>query len=815
MRCMRVVVVLVVGFCACTTEDAAGPDAGDVATDAEVAPGGDAASSDARPADAAPDDATEAPDACSDVCIEHDMRCASDSALETCARGSTGCTMWKVAAACPAHEVCSGGQCAPSCTDECVLGQQVCDGGGVTTCVGQPTGCRGWSDPVPCDRGSTCSNGQCMAVCSDACTEGATRCAPGGIETCAIDVTGCTAWSATATCGPQRLCVGTTCTAFVDGDHDGYFAADDCDDESADASPTAPEIPGDAIDQNCNLAVDEACGGAVICSHLHAPTDLVATPDAFGHNTVTGRAAPGSTILAWNAYAESPSVLSVPVDAAGTFQLVGRQQGEMLVLQNVAAGEAPGGRVWLLLPGNPAFNRVPAPTGVAISAIDDNHASVSASSVLRAVLSVENRSAPAWVRGEPLDGDGLQLLSPASGFAPTMSGTIHASGGDVLVVRADGLDGALGSHAAPMRMPGLDVTPPIAPRVAGGPWNPGFKIAIATEGLAVASIVDTASGIAFVESADARGNILVAPAPAQAGDPIVVRVSDGTHDSPMAMAVIEGSDVTPPRAPASLVVTPSRAGAITVSGRVEIGATVVVDATTLPSVWSGADAFATFHGVVTAVPGDRISIHVRDAAGLDSVPMTIYVTADSGVPPAPSEVTGSMNAGWHVSGYAQPGTTLHIHDSSAGAEAAAVLISDPGGAFDVNLLWWSTGGIVRGGDTLVLWSDAPGGATSTRVLSSVLGNDDRRPLPPTDIVASGAGSLVLVGGRAEIGCTVHVANQSRSGQRGSGPTVFHPSGTDPRATFSVAVAAQSGDRLSITVVDATGNTSPAVEVAAP
>ena len=51
----------------------------------------------------------------------------------------------------------------------------------------------------------------------------------------------------------------------VDLDEDGYFAAscggDDCNDNDAAINPGALEVCGDNIDNNCDGAIDEDCGG--------------------------------------------------------------------------------------------------------------------------------------------------------------------------------------------------------------------------------------------------------------------------------------------------------------------------------------------------------------------------------------------------------------------------------------------------------------------------------------------------------------------------------------------------------------------------
>jgi hypothetical protein len=47
--------------------------------------------------------------------------------------------------------------------------------------------------------------------------------------------------------------------AGSDNDGDGFPWCNDCDDRRADVYPGAPELCGDAIDQNCDSVADEGC----------------------------------------------------------------------------------------------------------------------------------------------------------------------------------------------------------------------------------------------------------------------------------------------------------------------------------------------------------------------------------------------------------------------------------------------------------------------------------------------------------------------------------------------------------------------------
>ena len=49
----------------------------------------------------------------------------------------------------------------------------------------------------------------------------------------------------------------------TDNDNDGFISSFDCNDNDATINPNAMEICGDSIDNNCNILVDEGCGGGL------------------------------------------------------------------------------------------------------------------------------------------------------------------------------------------------------------------------------------------------------------------------------------------------------------------------------------------------------------------------------------------------------------------------------------------------------------------------------------------------------------------------------------------------------------------------
>ncbi|MCA9669414.1 MAG: carboxypeptidase regulatory-like domain-containing protein, partial [Myxococcales bacterium] len=86
------------------------------------------------------------------------------------------------AIACKSGEVCSGGQCVQSCTNQCTFGATRCSGSGVQSCVQLPSGCTDWGSIAPCNSGDTCTGGACVPT--SGCTKGARRCSGTTLEEC-------------------------------------------------------------------------------------------------------------------------------------------------------------------------------------------------------------------------------------------------------------------------------------------------------------------------------------------------------------------------------------------------------------------------------------------------------------------------------------------------------------------------------------------------------------------------------------------------------------------------------------------------------
>ncbi|MDB4969860.1 MAG: Endoglucanase [Myxococcales bacterium] len=134
--------------------------------------------------------------------------------VRSCAADPSGCGAWSAAVACPAAQVCSGGQCQGSCSSQCVQGATYCSGAGFRTCIGTVSGCNDWSATVTaCPNGQVCSGGACATACTDRCAPGATQCSGSGVQSCEIKPSGCRDWSDPVPCGGAKVCSGGNCVA--------------------------------------------------------------------------------------------------------------------------------------------------------------------------------------------------------------------------------------------------------------------------------------------------------------------------------------------------------------------------------------------------------------------------------------------------------------------------------------------------------------------------------------------------------------------------------------------------------------------------
>ncbi len=216
---------------------------------------------------------------CGDECLNGANRCAPGGVQGCGNHDDDECTEWGAAAPCPGEEVCSNGECAAQCVDECGRGALRCSANGVETC-GQfdADDCAEWGAPAPCPAGEICSNGACAVNCSNECAAGSVQCAGNGFQSCGDhDDDACLEWSGIVGCQDGTSCSGGVCTRFCANECEGQatrcgpgglqncgqFDGDDC----LEWSPGAPCPEGGVCDagacaQVCN---DECMAGVLDC----------------------------------------------------------------------------------------------------------------------------------------------------------------------------------------------------------------------------------------------------------------------------------------------------------------------------------------------------------------------------------------------------------------------------------------------------------------------------------------------------------------------------------------------------------------------
>ncbi|HQP95156.1 MAG TPA: PKD domain-containing protein [Myxococcota bacterium] len=126
-----------------------------------------------------------------------------------------GCLEWGTVLFCGQDQVCNGGFCSEECTSACtVQGARKCDGDAVLTCDDyDEDGCMEWSSPVPCDDGLVCSGGNCANQCSNECTVAKARqCDINSVVTCDdYNSDGCLEWGSPVPCDQGLVCTGGNC----------------------------------------------------------------------------------------------------------------------------------------------------------------------------------------------------------------------------------------------------------------------------------------------------------------------------------------------------------------------------------------------------------------------------------------------------------------------------------------------------------------------------------------------------------------------------------------------------------------------------
>ncbi len=519
-----------------------------------------------------------------------------------------------------------------------------------------------------------------------------------------------------------------------------------------------------------DAAGNVSAGTPAIAPDITAPDTPDAAIDPTGA-TVTGRGEAGATVTIRDGSGAVIGTAVVAADGTYTATLSPAQAngGSLSVVQADAAGNvSPAGTL--------AAPDITAP-GAPIAAIDATGVAVSGRGEAGATVTIRDGSGA--VIGTVVvaaDGTYTATLSPA-----------QANGGSLSVVQAD----AAGNVSPAVTLAAPDVTAPVAPSAA----IDATGVAVTGRGEAGATVtIRDGSGAVIgtaVVAVDGTYTATLSPTQANGGSLSVVQADTAGNVSPA--ATLAAPDITAPAAPSAAI----DATGTTVTGRGEAGATVTIrDAS---GVVVGSAVVAAEGGYVVALSppqsnGGTLTIGQTDPAGNDSPGITIAapdVTAP-GAPVATLDATGAI-----VSGLGEPGARVVVRDAG-GADIGSATVG-PQGSYTIVLATPQVNSQSLG----VTQVDAAGNVSAATPLTAP---DLTAPPAPIATVSADGTS---VSGTGEAGATVTVRDPLAAV---IGTAVV---GADGTYVVTLSTARTDGELLSVRQVDAAGNASPVVTVAAP
>ncbi len=224
---------------------------------------------------------------CQNACTEGAKQC-SGNGVQTCSKGSNGCTAWGSAAACGAKEKCDGGKCVAACNDECSSkGTRECSGNGYRVCGEYDSdACLEWSSVTACGSNEKCENGACVsnaATCQDECTSGTKKCDGNNAMVCGqYDDDTCLEYKKTA-CVNGQVCVNGACVTPDPTCEDDCVANDTmCGEQTADGQSVLK--CGDYNQDGCmEWGPATACGEGKVCDR-----GACVAPDEVWDGTIDG-----------------------------------------------------------------------------------------------------------------------------------------------------------------------------------------------------------------------------------------------------------------------------------------------------------------------------------------------------------------------------------------------------------------------------------------------------------------------------------------------------------------------------------------------
>ncbi len=519
-----------------------------------------------------------------------------------------------------------------------------------------------------------------------------------------------------------------------------------------------------------DAAGNVSAGTSAIAPDITAPDTPGAAIDPTG-TTVTGRGEAGATVTIRDGSGAVIGTAVVAADGTYTATLSPAQAngGSLSVVQADAAGN-------VSLAATLAAPDITAPVAPSV-AIDAAGVAVTGRGEAGATVTIRDGSGAVI---------GTAVVAADGTYTATLS-SAQANGGSLSVVQADAAGNV--SPAATLAAP--DITAPGSPIAA----IDATGVAVTGRGEAGATVtIRDGSGAVIgtaVVAADGTYTATLSPAQANGGSLSVVQADAAGNVSPA--ATLATPDITAPAAPSVAI----DATGTTVTGRGEAGATVTIrDAS---GVVVGSAVVTADGGYVVALSppqanGGTLTIGQTDPAGNDSPGITIAapdVTAP-GAPVATLDATGTI-----VSGLGEPGARVVVRDAG-GADIGSATVG-PQASYTIVLATPQVNSQSLG----VTQVDAAGNVSAATPLTAP---DLTAPPAPVATVSADGTS---VSGTGEAGATVTVRDPLAAV---IGTAVV---GADGTYVVTLSTARTDGELLSVRQVDAAGNASPVVTVAAP
>ncbi|WP_202306893.1 BapA/Bap/LapF family large adhesin [Dryocola clanedunensis] len=254
-------------------------------------------------------------------------------------------------------------------------------------------------------------------------------------------------------------------------------------------------------------------------------------------------------------------------------------------------------------------------------------------------------------------------------------------------------------------------------------------------------------------------------------------------------------------APTDPVVQAVSVDGLTVTGTAEAGSQVAVKNANGDTIGTAtADGSGNFSVTISPAQtnGEALTATATDKAG-NASGATDFSALDNTPPAAPTDLAVSPD-GLHVTGTAEPGSTVIIKD--ADDKVLGTGQADPvTGAFDISPL----NPPQTNGEVLTV--NAQDAADNLSPDGNVVAQDSTLPEAPKDVAVSDDGTTVT--GTAEAGSTVTIKDDD-------GTTIGTGKAND-EGSFSVPITPPqtNGETLAVTATDKAGNTGPAAEATAP